>query len=278
MKRNRHTAGVTAQCARLEDELESLRTPPLKQQVVRELTRLIEQGSLPPGARLLGERALAERLGVGRGTVREAVQFLETLGVLEIRHGSGTYVRTGGGQPGGLSTEWRAWTTRHSGRIRDLLEIRRGLESLAVELATERSDARSLDGMRAALEQMEGALELAEIPLLVQADVAFHRAISDATKNLPLAELTDALGAQLLQERAAIFDLPDRPRRSLDEHRRIYAAIADGDPSAARDMLLAHIDSIETDLARVIAAKQDTDDDAAASRFQSAAGEARYHD
>lgn len=231
----------------------SLRAKPLKEQVVGELTRLIDEGALPRGSRLPGERTLADRLRVSRGTVREAVQFLEALGVLEIRHGSGTYVREATAEGEGLSAEWRAWTRRHSARVRDLLEVRRGLESFAAELAAERGSGEAREMLQAALEQMEAAVDGGDVPLLVQSDVRFHDAIVAASGNEPLAELTHAVGAQLLQERAATWDIPDRPARSLAEHREIHAAIESRDPARAREAVLMHMASIERDVARMVA-------------------------
>src|SRR5215471_7186654 len=88
-------------------QLSRLRTPPLKQQVINELTRLLRDGALAPGDRIPTERELSEQLAVSRGTVREAVQFLQALGVLEIRHGSGTYVPRSASRTQAPRREWR---------------------------------------------------------------------------------------------------------------------------------------------------------------------------
>jgi GntR family transcriptional repressor for pyruvate dehydrogenase complex len=105
-------------------QLTPLRTPPLKEQVIHELVRLIEEGALEPGDRLPTERVLSEQLEVSRSTVREAVQFLQALGVVEIRHGSGSFVAAKGARSAELRREWRRWTQNHAGRVRDLLEVR----------------------------------------------------------------------------------------------------------------------------------------------------------
>ena len=118
--------------------LTPLRTPPLKEQVVHELVRLIDEGALKAGDRLPTERELSERLAVSRSTVREAVQFLQALGVVEIRHGSGSFVAARGSRSHELRREWRRWTRNHVGRIHDLLEVRQGIEPFAAELAARR--------------------------------------------------------------------------------------------------------------------------------------------
>ena len=235
--------------------LSSLRSPPLKEQVVRELLRLIDETGLSPGDQLPSERELSEQLEVSRGTVREAVQFLQALGLVEIRHGAGTFVSASSRDRQMLRAEWRRWTARHSGRIRELLEVRKGLESFSAEHAAARRAGDGLEQMARALEAMENAIDARDIPALVQADVLFHHAIQVATGNDALVELSDALGAKLLPERAATWDIPGRPRRSLAEHRRIYEGIRKGDPARAREALLAHLASVERDLRRMLAAQ-----------------------
>jgi DNA-binding FadR family transcriptional regulator len=84
---------VTSAGAKARLELEPVRPLALKERVIRQLTKLIEGGVLEPGDQLPSERELSEELQVSRGTVREAVQFLQALGLVEIRHGTGTFVR-----------------------------------------------------------------------------------------------------------------------------------------------------------------------------------------
>jgi len=229
-------------------QLDPLRGLPLKEQVVRRLAGLIEEGVLQPGDRLPSERELSEQLRVSRGTVREAVQFLHALGLMEIRHGSGTFVRVSSGDQEGLRDEWRRWTLRHAERVRELLEVRKGLESFAAELAAERADETSLETMSIALERMEAAVGAPDVTALVQADVLFHRALCAAAGNAALSELADALGEQLLRERGATWDLPGRPARSLAEHGEIEHAVRAGDASRARESVLAHLESVERDV------------------------------
>jgi len=233
-------------------ELASLRVLPLKEQVVRELTRLIESGTLQSDARLPSERELAERMQVSRSTVREAVQFLAALGLVEIRHGSGTFVRTSGGEAGPLRDEWRDWVSRHADRIRELLEVRRGLETFAAELACAQASSEGLDALGAALAQMDQAVHDNDVPLCVQADVRFHRALVDAAGNVALTDLMTAVGAQLLQERAATFGIDGRPPRSLAEHAEIYDAVQARDVQRARAAVLAHLVSIESEIGSLV--------------------------
>jgi GntR family transcriptional repressor for pyruvate dehydrogenase complex len=230
--------------------LTPLRSQPLKEQVLDQLRALLDSGQLKPGDQLPGERELAEQLQVSRGTVREAVQFLGALGIVEIRHGHGTFVRATGTNEE-VRDEWRAWTLRHSGRIHDLLEVRCGLESFAAELAARRRDLRELRALEQTLAEMANAISARDVTALVQSDIHFHHGLCAAAGNATLVELADALGHQLLRERAAVWDIPGRPERSLEEHTAIFEAVNSGESTSARTTLIAHLESVERDLRRL---------------------------
>jgi GntR family transcriptional repressor for pyruvate dehydrogenase complex len=228
-------------------QLSSLQTPSLKERVLAELRRAIEQGWLQPGDQLPSERELSDQLAVSRSTVREAIQLLEALGVVEVRHGSGTYVRA---RPDAdtVRVEWREWTRRYSSRVHQLLEVRLGLEAFAAELAALRHNSAQLEQLESSLEEMANIIDAGDIPMLVQIDVGFHSNLYRATGNAPLVELLDEIGRQLLRERAATWDRPGRPQRSLEQHRAIVDAIRARNPLAARQALVAHLRSIEEEL------------------------------
>ncbi|HWQ24649.1 MAG TPA: FadR/GntR family transcriptional regulator [Gaiellaceae bacterium] len=240
-----HPAGVP---------LEPLQPLPLKEQVSRSLRQLIEDGVLQPGQQLPSERELSEQLRVSRGTVREAIQFLHALGLLEIRHGTGTFVASAVDDPRRLRREWRSWTARHADRVHELLEVRRGLEAFTAELAALRQVPAGLERMDAALDQMRVALDRGDVTALVESDVMFHRALAETTGNDALVELSETLGVQLLPERAAVWDLPGRAARSLEEHSRIARAVRAGDRPGARRRLVAHLASVERDIDRFVSA------------------------
>lgn len=237
--------------------LEPVRPLAVKERVVKQLIGLIEGGALKPGDQLPSERELSEKLEVSRGTVREAVQFLQAIGLVEIRHGSGTFVRLAT-DPAELREEWRSWTIRHAGRVHELLEIRRALEPFAAELAAERADGSAIAAMEDAVEQMQPVVEPPDVTALVQADLAFHHALCAASGNAALAEFADALGEQLVRERGTTWNLPGRPGRSLVEHRAIFEAVRDRDPGRARRAVLEHLTSIEEDLGASVLSPPET--------------------
>lgn len=238
-------------------EFEPVRPLALKERVIRQLTRLIDEDVLKPGDQLPSERELSDELQVSRGTVREAVQFLQALGLLEIRHGSGTFVRLAK-DPSALREEWREWTIRHAERVHDLLEIRKGLEPFAAELAAKRASEDDLAAMEEALEEMRPAVDSPDVTTLIQADVAFHHALCAAAGNAALSEFADALGEQLVPERGTLWNLPDRPARSLVEHRAIFEAVCAGDARRARKAVRDHLDSVEGDLGASVLSRRET--------------------
>lgn len=231
-------------------ELTPLRAPSVRERVLAQLRRLIDDGTFPPGSQLPSERDLAERMRVSRGTVREAVQLLAALGVVEIRHGHGTFVRL---RPDGedVREAWTDWTVGHSGHIRELLEVRRGLESFAAELAAGRRRDEHVAALEEALEETAAAAAPVDIPALVASDAGFHHALYEATGNSALVELLDTIGRRLTRERATTWDFDGRPQRSLEQHRAIVDAIVAGEPAQARDAIVDHLHSIESELAQL---------------------------
>ncbi|MFI0370607.1 FadR/GntR family transcriptional regulator [Actinomadura sp. 1N219] len=235
-----------------EPRLEPLRSEPIKERVIRELSRQIEEGAFQPGDQLPNERNMSEQLKVSRGTVREALQFLQTLGLVEIRHGVGTFVRSAGdSRP--LRTEWRQWTARHADQVHDMLEVRKGLESFAAELAAQRATEADLAALDEAFARMEAAFHDRDLIAMVQADVEFHRALIAGAHNEALLELANTMGEQLLPERGATWDLPERPEKSITEHRAIRDAIRSRRGELARWHVIAHLESVEQDIAGSLA-------------------------
>lgn len=220
----------------------------LKEQAVRQISRLIEHGALRPGDRLPGERQLSAQFQISRGTVREALQLLEAIGLLEIRQGEGTFVRASPRDAERLRLEWRGWVLRHRERVRELLEVREGLEACVAELAAERRGPDGLTQMEEALEQMAAGIDGPDIALLVDADLMFHDGLARCAENAVLRDLASTLGRQLVPERAAVFDTPGRPERSVSEHRQIYNAVRAGDARAAWAAVRHHIGSVRMDM------------------------------
>jgi DNA-binding FadR family transcriptional regulator len=252
-KRGTTTTGSTGLAPDEALPLNPLQPLSLKEQAKRELKRLIDDGALRPGDKLPSERELSEQLRVSRGTVREAVQFLRALGLVEIRHGAGTFVSEVSDDPEALGAAWRSWTARHAEDVHELIEVRKGLEALAAELACARQAPGGVQQMGRALEEMQAAADAGDVTALVQADVDFHHGLAQASGNQALLGLVELIGNRLVRERAAVLDMEDRSELSLEECREIYAAVEARDPSRARAGLIRHLDSVESSVATLLA-------------------------
>lgn len=216
--------------------------------VVARIRQLILDLALKPGDRLPGERHLAKEFGVSRGLIREATQFLATIGMLKVRHGGGSFLQVAPGEVGRLRTNWREWVTRNRGMILETIEVRLGAEAFAAELAARRAGPDDLEKMARVLQSMEAAGVANDLALFVQSDLDFHDAVLLAAGNNTLREFLSALGAELIPERMAVIDLEGRNERSLAEHLAIYEAIRRGDSLGAAEAMRRHLESVRADI------------------------------
>lgn len=176
--------------------ISQLQSETLPQRVAVELTSAILAGGLEPGSPLPSFGKLADRFGVSRPVVREAVRILATQGLIEVRHGRVPMVAADDARPlrEGLSLSVR----RRGGSFRDLYEVRRMLETEAAALAALRRTDEDIAHMRAALEQMRRQVDIRHRDD-IEADLAFHQAVTDAAHNTVLSTVMDPLMALLWQ-------------------------------------------------------------------------------
>lgn len=202
---------------------------------------MIASGELAPGQRFPAEAQLCERLEVSRGSLREAVRMLGALGVIESRHGSGTYVSA-------LEPENLIGTLRLTVELMpfdgfiELLEIRRVLEAHAAQKAA----ARMTDDVAAELEEILVELEGVYGEGGTDLDIRFHTAIAALAENGALASLLNVVRSR--SRSYQVFDLPGGRALKLESdhgHREILAALVDRDPSRAALAAAAHVSATE---------------------------------
>jgi GntR family transcriptional repressor for pyruvate dehydrogenase complex len=222
--------------------------PRRRDDAVAKIRELIGHLKLKHGDRLPSERQLAERFRLSRGTVREALQFLAALNLVEIRRGGGCFVGVSLHESGRLRDGWLDWVNQNRGRVLETLEVRLGCEVFAARLAARRARPAELTKLVDALRKMKAASDTQDAPGFVQSDVDFHSALLQASGNETLQGLVGALGKELIPERAAIAGITGRIARSFGEHCTIYKAVQRGDaPAAARAMQL-HLESVRHDV------------------------------
>jgi len=223
-------------------------------------------GQYPPDSRLPIEPDLCGRLDVSRATLREAMKSLQQRGVIRIEQGRGSFVNpreswsaldplllaARSGAPGGPAEEWS----------RKLWECRRIVEVGVAELAAERRTDVHLAEMGDALTAMGEAQQNGDVAAFTQADLGFHRALSQAVGNELITALFDPISQLIEEERLRTSRSIDRRQEAIDEHAAILRAVANGRPRAARRAMALHIDATYPQLAT---AANDADDHLIAS-------------
>jgi DNA-binding FadR family transcriptional regulator len=226
-------------------------TPRLYQEIARRIEAIIGEGGYADGDRLPAERELAQRLGVSRPSTREAVIALEVAGIVEVRTGSGIYVRLSGSSGHARLQQFLAGDPGPGPY--EALEVRRLLEGEAVFRAAARLDVGKLGELRMTIAAMRG--DPAPVPRRGDAaDRAFHELIASASGNGVLAmmvsEVWDARALPLWRRwmertRTAAMHL-----ERVEEHERIVERLAARDGPGARDAMHHHIDQVSRRFAR----------------------------
>jgi GntR family transcriptional repressor for pyruvate dehydrogenase complex len=163
------------------------------EEIARLLTAYVTTGDLRPGARIPSERRLAEELGVGRSVVREALKSLALVGLIESRHGDGTYVADSTPESFSRAVEWRlvAW----GGERADVAEAIAVIDGDLAAMAAERRTEADLLELAAHLAEQEAALKAGDPAALEAAHLAFRATTAVAATNVTLASVVEALRA-----------------------------------------------------------------------------------
>jgi len=198
---------------------------------------------------LPSERELVRQLGVSRALVREALRALEARGIIEVKPGSGSFIREIGQDE--TEPNWVPWLLAHRREIMQLVELQEALETRAAYLAAMRASQEQIEAMKNAIDRMSEAIEKGETDLIVRADKAFHEAVTKACGNELMAYLLNSANEALADPRGAILSLPGRAAKSPAEHRLIWQPIANRNPEQAEAAVLHHIEGVVEDLKRI---------------------------
>ncbi len=206
------------------------------EQVVRHVRRLVELGELRMGDRLPAERLLAVQTGVSRSSVRVGLRALSAMGVLQSRHGAGTFIS----HAPSLESESLEFLAALHGVSRDeMFEARRMLEIGVAGLAAERAEGHGLVAIADEVTSMFASLEDAQTFLVH--DIRFHRALAAAAGNPILAAVMEMVSGIFYETRRQNVDRATDLREAAEMHRRIYNAVRLHDPSAARTAMYEHL-------------------------------------
>ncbi|MGQ5264711.1 FadR/GntR family transcriptional regulator [Micromonospora sp. ZYX-F-536] len=215
---------------------------PVTDEAIDKIKAMIVQGELGPGSRLPREADLAERLGLSRNSLREAVKALSLIRVLDVRQGDGTYVTSL--EPALLLDAIGFVVDFHQDdTVLQFLEVRRVLEPAATELAAIRMTDAEIAGLRGILAELG---EAPTVEALVANDLRFHNHIAAGSGNNVLCSLIDSLSGPTTRARIwRGLTQEGAVRRTREQHEAICEAIEARQPEAARAWATVHVAGVE---------------------------------
>ncbi len=222
----------------------TVRSSRLYEQIVQQIEESILSGALKPGDQLPAERELANRFGVSRTAVREAVKALREKGLVESYSGKGTFVTNGTSQVIRQSLDLMTRIGQPEG-LAHLVDLRQILEPEIAALAATRIDDQLLATMREAVATMDRSLH--DPDSYIEADLDFHLALAEAVDNPLILSLLDSVVGLLRKQRVRIFGADGGPEPGQFHHKRILEAIERHDADAARELMRAHLKQVSQD-------------------------------
>lgn len=217
------------------DEFSHLKSKLLAEQVEEQIYHYILDTPLDPGSKLPNEFALGEKFSVGRSTIREAVKLLSSKGIVEVRRGSGTYVRAvvpGVGDPLGLGA-----VQDKTALALDLVDVRLLLEPGIAEMAANHATDEDIARLRRLCERVETRIH--EGARYIEDDIAFHTCVAESSKNMVVEQLIPMI------DTAVMMFVNVTHKQLVEEtimtHRMVVEAIAAHDPIGARNAMTMHL-------------------------------------
>lgn len=222
----------------------------LSASVVRQIEQLILRGILSPGERLPAERELAERLGVSRPSLRDAIAELQEAGLLQARAGSGIFVADVLGSA--FSPALIKLFATHDEAVFDYLDFRRDMEGLAAERAAQFGSDADLAVVQTIFDKMVAAGDPSVSEEAARLDAQFHSAIMDASHNVIMLHMMRSMFELLHQgvfyNRRIMFSRHTTYEALLAQHSAINTALQNRDPKAARAAVEVHLDYVKQSL------------------------------
>lgn len=225
---------------------EPIQRQSLPDDLAQRVDHLIRTGGYRPGDRLPSINEMARRFGVGHPTLREALRKLETLAVVEIRHGSGVYV--GAGHDALVVSNPILGVTASKKLLLDLIEARMAIELRSTALASANASGEQLDAMRETL--ATASANLGDAAALNAANMTFHRLIALASGNAVIGQLLEVLSNLFQREQRIILGIYGSREKDHHEHLEILDALRAKDETLAVERMRAHLEGVRDALLR----------------------------
>jgi GntR family transcriptional repressor for pyruvate dehydrogenase complex len=214
--------------------------PDLSQLLSEQILQLIKEGDLRPGDRLPTMRALAQKFGVATPTIRESLRRLQAIGVVDIRHGSGIYVKNA---RQGIMIANPHFGELSAASVLQLLEARILIEPKLAERAAQYISSQDISELESILQEAEQLLNDHDAELH-DVNMRFHMAIARYSGNMILAQVFESLIDLHTHEQLGILAIFNARVQDHEDHIMIYEAIRHRDPDLARGRMESHLTSV----------------------------------
>ncbi|MGQ9629322.1 MAG: FadR/GntR family transcriptional regulator [bacterium] len=222
--------------------MEPVKKVSLPDMVIEKLKDSIKRGEYKPGQRLPTEPELSSMLQVGRGSVREALKRLETMGLIRIRHGEGAFVV----DSLDIASFMQPLTTMlilDKPQLLELMQAREVIEGGTVRFAAHNATDEEIEELHQLVQKMKEHINNPEE--FIKHDLAFHMAIAKASGNSVLSKVLNLIRDLFLEEQKTVVMLPGAAERAYEYHLKIYEAIKERDADKSGKIMLEHLEDIE---------------------------------
>jgi len=221
----------------------------LIEKIVEDLQDRIVRGDLKEGEKLPAQEKFAETLGVSRGTLREAFNQLVLMGILEMKQGSGTYVKSV--TPSSYMNSLSSALLMNKGSAAELLDARLSIEGAVAFLAAKKATEEDIRGLGKVIDGMREDLREGRIEDYANRDIEFHFLVAKSSKNRVLMKVVETIRDSMYQLMAEFYStMPNIVKLSMGYHQKILRAIEAHDPVEARKQMESHIHSLVTTIHR----------------------------
>ena len=220
--------------------IEPIKKTRIAEEVANRIQALIMDGTFKPGQPLPSERVLSQRFAVSRGAVRDAFRTLEMIGLLETRHGQGTFSQEL--SVARLVTPLASLLTYSHDLQDELMDVRRMFEPAVARVAATRMTDEEIVELEGILQAQQRKVRAGQSA--IGEDTAFHSALARATHNRVIVRIMETLNDLLIESRKLTMQQRGRPLRSIRGHAAVVAALRRRDPEGAARAMHEHIDQI----------------------------------
>jgi len=224
----------------MDADFGSLSKSTLADKIAKRIARMVREGDYQAGDRLPTISEMSDNFGVGHPTLREALKKLETLGVVQVKHGSGVYVQSNGDLL--LVSNPLLFGEVSKEVLLDLIEARIAIETESARLAAQNASPDHVERMEELLNEAMSNID--DDKALTETNMKFHREIALASGNVVIGQILEVISNLFEHEQRTILDIYGSREEDHEEHYNIFDAIRAGDESLAEDRMRTHLKGV----------------------------------